>query len=155
MSDATRAPADGGRASDDLHPLGPLVVEHLAATREQTARIAAIEGAVDLHTTRAATDRPRIRRRLLLAAVLGLVVVATALNPGRAEHQAEVFAALIARGGPPAAEARELADSVSWRRDGYRLIAIDRLNLGIVSIGLLDEQPVTLGVWGQVFVFDP
>lgn len=155
MSDATPATADGGRAPVHPHPLRPLLAEHLEETRSQTARITAIEGAVDAHTRDVPTARGRLRRRLALAAACALLVTAAALNPDRAAHQSEAFAELVARGGERVLTARKMADTVGWRQDGFRLLAIDRLNLGVASVGIIDERIVTVGIWGQVVVFDP
>lgn len=144
---------DGAALDERPQPAtAQLQIAQLDAARQQAARLADIGDAVGARVRRDDAARRRLHARLVGAGLLALMFGAYALNPGRDAHQAAAFAEVVARNGGAARTAQRLVERVGWRTDGFRLLPIERVNLGLFSLGRVEGETLTVGVLGQVYV---
>lgn len=72
-------------------------------------------------------------------------------NPSRGAHQEAAFDEASARilGDNPGARAMV---KLAARGERHRLLPLDRINLGLLSVGVAGAEAITLGLLGQVYI---
>ncbi len=124
-----------------------------AAGVEGPDRLAALQQSVERLVTETRKTRRRLGGRLFAIGLLGTLIALSALNPSRGEHQEAVFDEASTRifGEDPTARAMM---KLAARGERHRLLPIDRINLGLLSVGMAGDAALTIGVLGQVYVID-
>lgn len=115
---------------------------------------AAVEQAIAALDRRVDQARRRVEARLFGQSVLIALIALSVFNPDLADHQEAAFDAALGQSTTLPASTRAFVELLDRRAQGRRLFPLARVNCGLFSVGMVGDSPMTLGVLGQVYVFD-